>query len=152
MDIDYSVLYTRKGQKILIDPEDYERVSFYTWCLDKNGYPVTNFKKGEQVYLHNMIMGPAPEAGLTVDHIDRNSKNCRKGNLRWATQSLQNINQRIRDDNTSGTKGVDFHARYGWRARIQFNYKCVHLGWFEDKESAVAARKAAEKTMFAGAK
>lgn len=95
--------------------------------------------------MHQIIMGDPPDSRLTVDHIDRNPLNNNRNNLRWASQTLQSLNQKIRCDNKSGAKGVDYHERYGWRARIQVHKRSIHLGWFTEKCEAIAARKNAEE-------
>lgn len=47
--------------------------------------------------------------------------------------------------NTSGAMGVSWHSKYGkWRATIFVTGKHKHLGYFEDINDAIAARKAAE--------
>ena len=67
-------------------------------------------------------------------------------NLRSATYAINNKNKSVRRDNTSGVTGVRWHKQCSkWQAQVMSNGKQVHLGLFERKEEAVAARKAAEK-------
>jgi hypothetical protein len=89
-------------------------------------------------------MGVRPE-GKTLDRIDSN-KSYSSSNCRWADQTTQCRNQNIRKDNTSGCRGVHFRESRGlkWTARISYGGKRVHLGAFENKEEAIAARKEAE--------
>ena len=57
-----------------------------------------------------------------VDHIDRNRINNHFLNLRWATESMNQRNTTIRNDNTSGIKGVYFKAvRNSWVAQWNNN-------------------------------
>ena len=51
------------------------------------------------------------DSNLDIDHIDGNSKNNKIENLREATLSQNCQNQKIRNTNTSGTKGVWFHKQ-----------------------------------------
>lgn len=48
------------------------------------------------MYLHVEIarraFGPRPEPGMVVDHLNGNSLDCRRENLRWATLSQNNKN------------------------------------------------------------
>ena len=74
---------------------------------------------------------------LTLDRID-NSKGYEPSNCRWTTYSIQNINQELRKDNTSGYKGVS-KDKHGWRADIQINKKREFLGYFETAEQASEA-------------
>ncbi len=72
-----------------------------------------------------------------VDHRDRNKGNNRINNLREATSSQNLVNSRLRSDNTSGSKGVDWDNRaQKWRARAHKDGKEYHLGYFTSKEFA----------------
>lgn len=55
----------------------------------------------------------------------------------------------IRDDNTSGVRGVSFNKRSGkWESYITLK-GCTHkLGLYTEKEDAIQARKLAEKKLF----
>lgn len=75
-------------------------------------YVITgSYKKGTAIYLHEMVHGK-PEKPLEIDHIDGNSLNNRKNNLRSVTH-LQNIdNQRAtRIDSSIGIKGIVLDKR-----------------------------------------
>lgn len=90
-------------------------------------------------------MGPRPSKNHSIDRIE-NDKGYYKENCRWALDTVQNINQRIRRDNKSGVKGVSFcntHKRY--QARISVFGKTRSLGSFKNLEDAIAARKLAEE-------
>lgn len=113
-----------------IEVEDY--------FLGYRGY--INFK---EYILSNL--GERPDKTYSLDRID-NSKGYERGNLRWATSTIQNINRRIQCRNTSGHKGViwcKFYKR--WVARISVNKKVIYLGKFEDINDAITARMKAEK-------
>jgi len=81
-----------------------------------------------------------------IDHINRTRNDNRIANLRESDRSLNCHNSNLRADNVSGHRGVGWHKpQQKWRARISIA-GCMHeLGYFVDKESAVAAyRKAAQ--------
>lgn len=75
-----------------------------------------------------------------IDH-----KNCRRddnrhGNLREASRSENNRNASHRADNSSGHKGISWHAVMGeWVARIQAGGVRTCLGYFDILEDAAAA-------------
>jgi len=89
------------------------------------------------------MLGEFPED--QVDHIDGNGLNNAWINLRAVTRLENRKNLRKRSDNTSGTTGVFRHKQSGkWRSLIVSGGRKIHLGYFHDKEDAIAARKAAE--------
>lgn len=76
-----------------------------------------------------------------IDHINGDRGNNRIANLRDVTNSvnLQNV-KGSRVDNTSGYLGVTFHKPTGqWRARIQANKKCYHIGMYPTAQDAYNA-------------
>lgn len=80
-----------------------------------------------------------------VDHINGIKDDNRIVNLRLATNSQQNFNTGIRKDNKSGVKGVYWRNEYKkWAAQIKANKKTIFLGYYENKEEAIKARKDAE--------
>lgn len=90
--------------EILIDAEDYDEVSKYTWYMSGDGYPRSS-TMGYSIYLHRVIMrNEDPE--LCVDHIDGNPYNNMKYNLRMCTVSQNRGNVHSHKYNTSGFSGV----------------------------------------------
>jgi hypothetical protein len=87
-----------------------------------------------------MITGVWP---VEVDHIDHDKGNNRIRNLRATTRTGNKQNQPLTKGNTSGVMGVGWHHN-GWRAFITVAGKHHHLGYFDDFNDAVCARKAAE--------
>lgn len=82
-----------------------------------------------------------------IDHINCNKTDNRIANLRLASPSGNMHNVGKRTNNTSGRKGVSFDKGRGkWVASICINWEKMHLGYFEDVESAHRAySEAAEK-------
>jgi hypothetical protein len=134
------------GNKVLVDDEDYEKLSKLTWYFRKQGYAVGNLPSPEngvypKVLMHRYILN-APK-GTQVDHINGNKLDNRRCNLRIANASKNKANCGIRSNNTSGYKGVTKatgrRKNKPWTAQIKVNYKRIHLGYFETKESAALA-------------
>lgn len=95
-------------------------------------------------------MGPAPAKDYSLDRID-NDLGYFKENCRWVKDEtgIQAINQRAKSNNTSGVTGVSWDKTHSlWVAYIQINRKFNRLGYFKNKEDAVAARKAAEEKYY----
>ena len=83
-----------------------------------------------------------------IDHIDGNGLNNKISNLRDVTPMENSRNQRRRKDNTSGCTGVRYYeAKKKFTAQIREGGKQKHLGYFQDIEDAIAARKLAEKRL-----
>jgi hypothetical protein len=79
-----------------------------------------------------------------LDHRNRRQMDNRISNLREATDSLNSLNTPLRRDNTSGHRGVYWFPRtQKWMAMVCVNGRQVHLGYFVDKQDAIAARHAA---------
>lgn len=83
-----------------------------------------------------------------VDHINGDRADNRIENLRDVTGLENRKNQKLRSDNPSGFIGVFQHKETKrWGARIGRDGKTLHLGYFSDKEDAIAARAAAEQIL-----
>ena len=90
-----------------------------------------------RVNMHHLILGKNP--GAQIDHRDGDGLNNRRDNLRPATHSQNQANQRrLRSDNTSGFKGV-VKAQGKWHARIWHQGKRINIGTFATAELAAAA-------------
>lgn len=84
-----------------------------------------------------------------IDHINGDKSDNRLENLRVANRSQNMSNTGLRRDNSSGYKGVTWHAQSRkWRALIHVNKKQTHLGLFDTPEKAYAAYCAAAKEVF----
>lgn len=84
-----------------------------------------------------------------IDHINRKTGDNRICNLRIATNSQNQQNAGVRNDSTSGIRGVSWDKKRGkWCARIKAKDTRRHLGYFESIEEAIAVRCAAESKYF----
>lgn len=97
--------------------------------------------------LHRFI---AARAGIPldaiVDHVNGNTLDCRRENLRAASPSESVFNTKRRTDNLTGVKGVGWY-RGKFRARINFKGKCAWCRFFSTKEEAEAAIRAARTAL-----
>jgi hypothetical protein len=120
-----NVLYGKEVVSFYIDSEDYESVSSRIWRIAQKRrkyYVITGSPKSHTaIYLHNFIIGDAPD-GKEVDHIDGNSLNNRRNNLRFVTH-LENIDnlRATRIDNQIGIRGIAYCKR-DKLYKVDFNY------------------------------
>jgi len=133
-----------QGKVALVDDEDFERVSQYKWhfsfCLRGVGYARRDTSiKGKKIrmYLHRFILN-AP-IGADVDHINRETLDNRKSNLRICSRSENLRNALSRTGATSKYKGVGWDkSRKKWSTKINLHGKTINLGRF--KSEIVAAK------------
>lgn len=120
----------------IFDAEDYPKVSKYKWCtVLHNGVPYARVGK-TRLRLHRLIADPKP--GALVDHINGDTTNNCKSNLRLASVSLNNINLSVK--NGRKNRGVYQKNKGKWYASIQWKNKVYCSPVFETLEEACFAR------------
>jgi hypothetical protein len=78
--------------------------------------------------------------GEIIDHINHDTLDNRRQNLRKCTGTQNKTNSKIYRNNKSGFKGVHWHKRDGtWGASIGYNGKQIHIGYFATLEEAARA-------------
>ena len=81
-----------------------------------------------------------------IDHKRGVDEGNKIDNLRKATNSENCHNTKLHCRNKSGHRGVFYHKRdKKWVAKITINRQQIYLGWFDDREEAIAARLTAER-------
>ncbi len=139
-----------RGRVALVDDEDYIRLSPYKWYATTAGYAATRSDPdhpGRHHYMHRVIM--QARRGQIVDHINGDTLDNRRANLRFVTQTQNLQNSRPNRRTRSGYKGVNWNKVHGWwEACIQVNGVRHHLGTFDDPLIAAKAYDAAARTFF----
>jgi hypothetical protein len=128
-----------KGFTAVVDDDDFERLARFGWHAHISGkrtYARAAIK-GKKVYLHRFVLGSPVGC---VDHIDGNTLNNQKSNLRCATKAENNRNRRASKNRTF--KGV-FAQVGGYMARIVVDRRPIYLGYFKDQVAAARAYDAA---------
>lgn len=135
------------GIKVLVDDDDYERISSIHWHETGRGYIcrfVGSSRHGvrRKIYLHREII-QAP-VGVDVDHINGNRLDNRKDNLRLATRSQNLMNRDGKPGHTSKYKGVNYcKITKQWAAKITVSGEIIWLGRFGTEDAAARAYNAA---------
>ena len=138
-----------RGQFAIVDDEDYDHlVARGKWHCTRSGYAVRTEKQlGRKVYIfmHRLIVN-APK-NKVADHIDRNSLNNQRSNLRICTQAENSRNATLSKNNTSGFNGVTWcKSGKKWRVLIEVDRIKKNIGLFSCKvEAAKAYNEAAIK-------
>ena len=131
-----SEILATNGTPILIDEELYPLLSYYSWWIDENGYAQTTIC-GRRITMQRFILNL--DKGV-ADHKNGNRLDNRLSNLRNASIGQNAYNTRITSRNTSGFKGVHFDKkRNRWCAKITYNKKTKHLGYYSDPKDAAKA-------------
>jgi hypothetical protein len=124
----------------LVSTARHRRIGDVAGCV-KDGYRQIGID-GRRYRAHRLawlwMTGEWPSA--EIDHINGDPADNRIANLRPATSSQNKANARKRSRNTSGWKGVSWHARdRKWRAMIGVAGRQQHLGYFDCPAEAHAA-------------
>lgn len=130
-----------KGKFVLVDDDGYEKFSKYKWHYTGRYAGRLNpdrHKEGEPtvLFMHRLITN-APK-GLCVDHINRDSLDNRKCNLRLVTHQENMMNYGSKKG-ASKYKGVVRTKEGRWTASIMCKGKSYNLGTYKEEEDAAKA-------------
>lgn len=147
------------GMKTLVDDEFYPLLAQHNWYINMSGkkpYVITKLKTDQTtiwrcIFMHHLIMG----SSTRTDHIDGNTLNNCKSNLRLATVQENGWNTKKRQRTSSGGppssqfKGVSrcngAGGRVYWRVIIKLSKKgevpakFARLGPFDSEIAAARA-------------
>jgi len=132
-----------RGLVSIVDDDIYEELSKHKWhaLKIKRGFYAarTTWPERKMVLMHRQILSIS-ERGIQIDHIDGNSLNNCRTNLRICNNAENNRNKALTISNTSGFKGVSWNSDVKkWNSRIKYNYKTYHIGLYNDlKECALS--------------
>ncbi|MEW6126703.1 MAG: HNH endonuclease [Acidobacteriota bacterium] len=137
-----------RGRVAIVDAEDYSWLSQYKWFYSSKGYASTkiNYK---HIYMHRMILD-APK-GLEVDHINLDTLDNRRQNIRLATKSQNQANCPKHNGTQSTYKGVHIannKHKKAWQAQTTFQGRKYSFGTFENECHAAMVYDIYAKDMF----
>lgn len=156
IDGETGVVILTKGYTAIIDASDADAVGQWNWTAHtvkspcgsvRSVYAVRRIgKSGKRVFMHRFLIDA--EEGFCVDHADGDSLNNRRGNLRLATMSQNQMNKKRSASSRSGVKGVYYDPRRSkWVSRIKVSGIRKHLGEFDLLGDAARAYACASKKM-----
>lgn len=107
-----------RGLSVILDDDDYERFKNKKWHLLVGRYAANGHD-----YLHRLIM-KAPK-GMDVDHLNHNTLDCRKKNLRVVSHT----------ENCQNTKSPGYYYER-WSNKWHVQYKKVNYGRYKTEAEA----------------
>lgn len=135
------------GSVFMIDSDRLPEVSDINFYLCRKGYGQEYPMDCNGRALHSHLF--PHRDGYEVDHINLNTLDNRRRNIRYCTHQQNQINQPLQKNNTSGVSGVSWYPpRHKFRARIKIGQHEIHLGYYETFLEAVQARNVGMKCMF----
>lgn len=141
----------------IVDADDYEYLSQFKWFFHKGGISKTGAfygyaerkqrigGKDTAIRMHRVI-NKTPD-GLYTDHVNGNTLDNRKINLRTATSTQNQMNRKSAEGSSSRFKGVHWNkTNKHWQARLKADGKERTIGTFKSEiDAAKAYNEVAEK-------
>lgn len=146
-DITYIYVYDKRGnklpQEVIVDTEDLGRIIKYKVYLaykskDNSYYGMCNISRNNKIAVHRLLC----ESYTTVDHINGNTLDNRKNNLRPANMSIQNLNK-ISSKGIQKGVNKDKNGNYkcaGYAATLGYNRKRYLSKYYKTEEEAMYYR------------
>lgn len=156
-----TIVMRTKGYIAIVDDDDYELLSQTKWFASCGGNPNLPYAIGDirsadgkarRTRMHRFILG-VNDPTMDVDHINHNTLDNRKSNLRVATRSENIAHKRTRGGVNTKFRGVTCQprARGGgrcWLAMITKDQQVHCIGGFYTELAAAAAYNASAHRLF----
>ena len=136
------------GKVSIVSSEDYEEIIKHNWhaAYSKGRWEARRgvHINGKQYLLmmHRAIMGLDKKDNRYVDHIDGDSLNNKRENLRICTNQENQYNQKgPNKDGSSGYRGVTWSKKNGaWQVSVRKGGVLYHGGYFNAPQIAAISR------------
>lgn len=135
-----------QGYEALVSDEDYERVSALKWyaaVTSRNYVYACRGQNGARLYLHRYLAG---REGMVVDHINGDTLDNRRENLRAVSVGVNTVNQHRPPKSNCGVRNVHRNGRGRYLAKIVRDGRQIFIGSYataDEASQAVADRIAA---------
>lgn len=129
------------GKNAIVDAVDYEELSTHNWCAKWNGYNEDYYAirnagvlpNNKRISMHRHILNISDMR--IVDHINGDTLDNRRNNLRICTHQQNLFNSKRNIKNTSGYKGVSL-SKGKWSVRYRDDGRYKYGGSFTEKNDA----------------
>ena len=125
-----------QGKFALVDDDMFEYLNQWKWNYDRGyayrtqRYGLRKFNKKKNIHMHRLILNPP--IGLISDHINGDTLDNRRINLRIVNYQQNAFNKGVDSRSKLGLKGVGWHKdKKKYRAYIFIDGHQKHLGYFE---------------------
>jgi hypothetical protein len=138
------IIKTTCGTDVIVDDEDFEYLNQWEWHLNSKKAvhkyaerKVYGNGKQKHILMHRLV-NKTPE-GLMTDHINHNTLDNRKSNLKTVTSHSNQLNRKgLQSNNKSGHSNVSWHkSTKKWQVSYTLMGKQVYIGVFENKNQAI---------------
>lgn len=150
------LIYLTKGRTSTVDDDNYELLNKYKWYAIQGKYAARDKRiNGKRFHIRMSRHIMDCPANMEVDHINGNTLDNRRENLRVVTHSIngKNTHSYKKESRSSKYRGVYYNNEIGrvkrWTAQITINMQHKFIGRFlTETDAAIAYNKEAEKHGF----
>lgn len=135
------IIFNKKCEasgEVLIDTEDVDRISEYKWYISirKSKLYCYGTVDGKKIALHRFILN----SSQIIDHINGNSLDNRKSNLREVTPQQNSYNKKIHGKFFAGIIKTNYRKNLPYMVFFSHKNKEKYLGSYSSYEEAALAR------------
>ncbi len=136
-----------QGKVAIIDEEDWFKIRGFNWHMNHEragrmyAHAMFNWNrnKHQSFKLHRILL--SVNTNQIIDHINRQTLDNRKSNLRICSRNQNQHNHGVSKKNKSGFIGVYYNKKdHKWFAQIRNNNKLIYIGYFTNPIEAARAR------------
>lgn len=148
----YKIITLNTGVECIVDEDMFDILSMWNWYENKGKslsyasrvFWSPFFKKKVNIQMHRIVLG-ITDKNLFCDHINKNTLDNRRINLRVATRAQNMSYRKAKNGAHSDYLGVQ-KCKKRWKAEICHNGKQIYLGTYDTQRDAALAynRKAIE--------
>lgn len=121
----------------LIDIEDIPKIKDYCWNINHYGYLSAHINMRDRVLIHRIIM-QVQGTNKVVDHINHNTLDNRKGNLRVFENNVYNLHNLNPKTTTNPTGIRNIYLKHNKKFQVRYKRfgKEYYVGTYDDIEVA----------------